>query len=217
MNAFGFVDILKVLRDTLEVVSFASAPVLAWLAFKALNQIQVSKEIARTQASRESFRLATERCKQFADEILPLAEELRQLFLQKKLPEFQKIVVTESPENISIDWKNSPNWMADIDKHRKVTWELANDLEAWSMWFTCRIADENIAYSPCGVSFCNCVRPLLPLLMFTNKNDKWYSHTLELYMRWKNRIDHDKNIAKQQQLEKERMNLKFEIPKPIGT
>ena len=54
-------EYFKAFRDTLEVVNFMATPVLAWLAWKGLKQIKVTRDIAKMQAQRESFRLATER------------------------------------------------------------------------------------------------------------------------------------------------------------
>lgn len=210
-------DYFKVVRDSLEVVSFITAPILAWLAFKALAQIKVARDIARMQAQRESFRLATERCEQFAKEILPLVAEVGKLIEQKKLQDLQKVTVTETPGSISIDWKEGPKWMDELNKSGPAAWKLANQLEGWSMWFTCQIADEGIAFRPCGVSFCVAVRKILPLLVVTNGRDKLFTHTLRLYTTWRDKIEFEKNIAKQQELEKERKTLKVENIKPIGT
>jgi hypothetical protein len=44
----------------------SATPVLAFLAYKSLKQIKITRDIARMQAQRESFRLATEKSELFA-------------------------------------------------------------------------------------------------------------------------------------------------------
>jgi hypothetical protein len=205
----------KALRDTLEVINFGATPVLAFLAYKGLKQIKVTRDIARMQARRESFRLATEKCELFAKEIIPLWSEFEKFATQKKLSE--KVVITEKPESISVEFKGGGKWFEELGKCGNTPWQLANSLEGWAMWFTCKIADEGIAFRPCGVAFCGAVYSLIPLLVNSNQKDKLFTHTLQLYTTWRNRIDLEKNLAKQQQLEKERKTLKVENIKPIGT
>lgn len=208
-------DYFKAVRDTLEVVYFITAPILAWLAFRGLRQIKVTRDIARMQAKRESFRLATERCEQFAKEIIPLLSEFEKIASQRKLSE--KVVIAESPGNISVEFKSGGKWFEEAGKGSDVSWKLSNALEGWAMWFTCKIADEGIAFRPCGFVFCKSAQLLLPLLVHSNQKDKLFTHTLRLYTTWRDRIELEKNIAKQQQLEKERQTLKIENIKPIGT
>ena len=208
-------EYFKAFRDTLEVVNFMATPVLAWLAYKGLKQIKVTRDIARMQAQRESFRLATEKCEVFAKEIIPLCSEFEKASVQKKLAE--KVTITEKSGSISVEFKSGGKWFEEVSKCGNMPWKLANSLEGWAMWFTCKIADEGIAFRPCGVVFCSAVHSLLPLLVRSNENDKLFMHTLRLYTTWRDRIEIEKNIAKQQQLEEARKTLKVENIRPLGT
>jgi hypothetical protein len=212
----------KAFRDTVEVVSFISSPIVAVFAWRALRQvsvgikqIEVTRDIAKMHAQRESYRLATERCEQFAKEIIPLSSEFHKYEEQKKLAE--KVVITETPNKISIQFKADGKWFEEIRKCGDTPWKLSNSLESWSMWFTCKIADEGIAFRPCGVAFCSSVHSLLPHLVLANEKEKLFTHTLRLYTTWRNRIELEKNIAKQQALETDRRTLVVENIKPIGT
>ncbi len=209
-------EYIKAVRDTFEVLSFASTPILAILAWKGLKQIRVTRDVARITARRESFRLATERCEQFASVILPASEAVDQVFEQKKFSQFQKIIVEENDKGISISWKDSRKWLDELSKNGDSVYRLANLLEGFALWFTCGIADENVAFRPCGSSFCGMVKQILPMLVMENKRNKTYSHTLRLYVAWRDKIKIEKNQAKQQELEMERKSLKVENIKPIG-
>ena len=210
-------DYFKAIRDTLEVINFMATPALVWLAYKGLKQIKVTRDIAKMEAKREAFRQATEQAERFAGEVFKLDEEVQNLIAQKKLVDLVKVKITEDEKSISINWDGAPKWLDEINKSGHTVYDLANKLEGFSMWFTCGIADESIAFRPCGVSFCKIVRRILPLLVFSNRNDKIFTHTLRLYTFWRNKITLENNLAKQQELEKERKSLKVENIKPIGT
>ena len=71
------INAINYLRPILEALYFLSATALAVFAFKGLKQIrltveqlQLTRDIAKTNAKRESFKLAADECRHFAQNVL---------------------------------------------------------------------------------------------------------------------------------------------------
>jgi hypothetical protein len=69
-------------RAVLELLYFASGIAIAVAAFLALEQLKVSKQIAKDNAKiakdnagREAFKLAAHECRIYAQEVLPLQQK----------------------------------------------------------------------------------------------------------------------------------------------
>jgi hypothetical protein len=59
------------LRDILELLYFVSGIAIAVAAFWGLKQLQISKQIARTNATREAIKLAADQCRHYAETSVP--------------------------------------------------------------------------------------------------------------------------------------------------
>lgn len=62
---------ISLIHPLLEALYYISAVALAILVFKGLEQVKISRKIARVNAKRTAFKLAAEECKYFAEDVVP--------------------------------------------------------------------------------------------------------------------------------------------------
>lgn len=200
MDAFNFV------RDILELWSFIASILIAVFAWKALGQITASKEIARTQAKREALRIAAEKTVQFAEEIIPLTSEYNKLKKEGKYPFLTSTQVTESWPHVECKTDNFPGMMQEVFSNNGLVVKILNRMEGFAMFFTCGVADADVAYRPVSSVFCQCAKNFLPYIIICNERERQYTYTLKLYSVWSMRTEkeksekivqeHSKNISK---------------------
>ena len=65
------------LRSTLELLNFASGPIVAVAAVVGLLQLIIAKRTAETANRRAAYELAIEQIKLFSNEIIPLSDAFR--------------------------------------------------------------------------------------------------------------------------------------------
>jgi hypothetical protein len=68
---------LGLFRPIFETLYFLAAVALAAVAYKGLEQLRIAKDTAKMNARREAFKLAADECRNFAIQVVPLADVLR--------------------------------------------------------------------------------------------------------------------------------------------
>jgi hypothetical protein len=207
-----------------ELAALIATPVVAIIAYRALRQvevglqqIEVSKEISKTQSQRESFKISAEKCDYFAESVIP---KINSFFKSKeagKYPNLMSIEVEETKGSFGIKTKKMKEAFTEISNDEGLVLELSNMIEGFSMYYTCGIADESIAFRPISSVYCKTVAAILPILIFSNNRNKTYSHTLGLYQTWNNRIKKEKAELDLQAAQKKVSEIKTRKIKTIGT
>lgn len=196
-------DLYYTAKDVAETCAFICTPILAFLAWRGLNQIKVTRGIAKMQATRESFRIATERCDHYASAIVPLMDAFYENKKKDKYTALFEAKVTEEEEgSIKVESKQLGDIQKEIHNDGGDAIKLLNALEGFSMYFTCGIADEKIAYRSIAPSYCQVVRRLCPYLVPINKIEKVFGHTLKLYTTWRDRMVQEESAEKIRELAK---------------
>src|SRR5262245_36326643 len=72
-------------KPILELLYFASGIVIAVAAVLALEQIKLTKRIAKQNARRESVKLAAEQCRYFAERVMPAYNDAVTAYHKNKL------------------------------------------------------------------------------------------------------------------------------------
>ena len=114
-----------------------------------------------------------------------------------------------------------PNWYKQWLEHvlkNNPDIQVLNSLEAFATYFTSKMADEEIAFSAVGLTYCNTIEKLFPFIATNISSDhQYYSNIKDLYQIWSKRIKKEKlqNQVKERLtaidgIEKEKIN-------PIGT
>src|SRR5436309_3207052 len=78
-------DVAQTVHFYLETLYYAAGVALAFVAWKGLEQLRISRDVARISAKREAFKLAAEQCKYFAETIIHSGEILFSLCESKKV------------------------------------------------------------------------------------------------------------------------------------
>jgi len=205
------------IKEILEYFYFLSGPVIALLAFKGLHQIIVSKEIAKTNAKRDAFKLTAEQCKYYGENIIPLVNELDKSIATHNAQLFTKSKYIIENNNIKvIPNSDYPEFDETIQNLVVELSNVYNALNSFSLFFVSGVADENLAYMTLGKTYCNTVERLLPFLV----NASTYSgedNILSLFLIWHHRKNKEKAIKEKQALEKQIKETSDIRIKPIGT
>ena len=110
-------------------------------------------------------------------------------------PEYIKIKYPSTIKEFSSDefFDQDEKWVGaflSTDRELKINCtSIINRLEAISVYFIEGIADENLAYSSIGRTFCECVELLYPFYLISRveKEFNQYEKTIKLYNIWKER------------------------------
>lgn len=195
---------MQTIKDILEIIYFISGPVIACVAFKALEQInEAKKQVEEARASRiigtkrEGYKIAADKCDYFMTVIIPLINNLDTQVKSNKITFFEKSQVEITADKIKI----SPCFQND-EERKKVfnlpNLDLLNPLESFSLFFTSGVADENVGYLTIGKTYCTTVKKYLPLIAGLS-NEKYFLNILKLFKIWNNRIEKE-NLEKEKQV-----------------
>jgi hypothetical protein len=208
---------INTLRPYLELLYFITGgPVLAIFAFLALKQITVAKQNARTASQREAYRIAAEQVKSYANEVVPLLNELDGLIKEKSIEIFSnaEIVVEDSGVRVKNKWSDG-----DLDKLVEIAPTLVtalNRLEVFALFFTSRVASEQVAYSSIGATYVRSVKKLLPSFIgLANQNN--YENILKLFLLWHQRREAERLELEKAEIQKRLRKIEGKKIEAIGT
>lgn len=209
---------LSLIHPLLEALYYMSAVALTILAFKGLEQLKISKEIARINAKREAFKLAAQECRYFAEHVVPLNERIFNEIVTLNLSSFLNPQFTIKNGEIITHNFSMPVLASDLTKCRHSLVEFLNSLEAFSIFFAARIAEESVAYQETGETFCIMARQFMPGIFFlrTTRSGRFES-TVMLYERWSSKQRSEQLIETKKNIDKNLEGLRQEPLKPIGT
>src|SRR5690606_21699655 len=179
---------MELLKTILELVSFATAPVLAIVAIIALRQIKEARnQVLEARNSRilnskrDAFKIAAEKCSYYMETIIPLMNTLDKAIENNKVTYFDKSIVTITSNN----FKLTP---APLTPEERVTLyslpltEVFNPLERLALFFTSGGADEQIGYLTIGHTFCQSIKRYLPVLRVFSKDREHYNNIMKLFV-----------------------------------
>lgn len=154
------------------------------VAIIGLRQIVLVRKIAKTNAKRDSLKVAAEQCKTYADKIVPLAGILDKKTENCKLKyafslsvEKNKILVHKEQEITKQDYCDFFEFQADFAN-------LFNAIESFCQYLTSGLADEKNAYLCLGDSFLSLTTPYIPILVEQAQNGHMWCNTLRIYVLW---------------------------------
>lgn len=195
---------------------------LGAVAYFGLRSLSIAQRDMMTRATRDARTSAIERCREFADKIINLSQQIR-----FQIPDFvndEKLVVFGG-EGETNQRPAAKVWADALPiKLSNQCIELLNQLESWAMYFTQELADASVAYEPCGPVFMAIVIQQYPLLVHlrAQAGSGQYPNLVRLFEAWfvaKNEVeqaDNWRNMAdalREQRLASKRAALK----PPLGT
>jgi hypothetical protein len=215
--------------DFWSMVSALSSAVVAILAGIGLRSLSLTKRDIRLRNTREAAAGAIKQCELMADKLI-----LDNSAYLKALAERNIALMVKSNTEVRFDPDNADDitkaqqWMNALPAElRSMSIGLCNDFEAWSMHFTKRVADHEIAYGPCAVVLCLFVIQHFPVLLALRNGGAAgkYPNLIELYKDWLAQLEHENrglvrgNLLKQAEEIEARMKKapKSKLGKAIGT
>ncbi len=212
---------MQTIKDILEIIYFISGPVVAYFAFRALEQInEAKKQVTETKESRiinskrEAYKIAADKCEYFMTTIIPLIDNLDKAVKANGVTFFEKSHVEITTDGIKVK-----PFYKDQDEIGKVfslpNLELFNPLESFSLFFASGVAEEKIGYLTIGSTYCNTVRKYAPLLV-TISDGKHFNNTLHLFKIWNARQEKENLEKEKKRIDKQLSENKSISIKTIG-
>jgi len=190
---------LATTRAILELLYFASSVAIAVFAFLGLKQIKlgleqlkITKEIARTNAKRESVKFASDQARYFAEVCSPLGAKMWEEYRQKHFvylnpPQRQPPFIVQQGEIVSQNF-DLKALNEEFPKSETIV-EFLNSLEAFAIPFAAGLADEDIGFSEGARPFCQGVLQTMPALFYLRQNQLGrYESAVKLYEIWSRRL-----------------------------
>jgi len=207
---------MKLAQEILEFIYYITAgPVFVFFAYKGLEHIKaakenlkISKESIKTQSLRDSYRLAGEQCKYFAEDIVPLAKKFfKELEIQdcKFLEKFQSSIDKDKIKFSLLDGQTVTNQDLEILNNSEYLTDLINKLEGFSMYFCSGVANEKVGFITAGRGYCGLVKDLLPIVIPRIK-EGYYKNISMLFINWQNKVKTENIKMEQKRLQKDLEN-----------
>ncbi|VGO21648.1 hypothetical protein [Pontiella sulfatireligans] len=207
---------MEQIKDILEIIYFISAPIITIIAAIGLWQIKVSKDHTRISAKRDALSLAAQQCDHYLRNIIPLHNSLDKAILANEVTFMKKAKVTFKGESIRIQYDDTEVITEECMKISSEMLPVLNALESFSVFFTAGAADERVAFSCVGKTFCSSVQDLLPEIMLHRDSGYW-KHITALFFLWKPRLDEEMLLKEKEQIDKKLKSINGKFITPTGT
>jgi len=180
---------------TLELLYYVAGIAIAVFAYKGLEQLTIAKQTAVNSATPESFKLAAEQCRYFAEIVLPAGTAaVNAIRAQPSVATlFTAVNFTVSQGQIQKHNFSLKSLNSELPKVMDPLVDFVNKMEAFAMFFTARVADETVAYRETAIPFSEMCALAIPMIYFLRENNRGrYDSTIELLEIWHNRLRADK-------------------------
>jgi hypothetical protein len=224
MNVQSFENAGHLIKQILEVLNLISGIAVGIAAIVALKQLKIgvhqakiARDAIRIAAARESFKLAADQCHRFGEQIIPQFNRLAQELSANQTTFILAPFKVKDGEIAELNMER-PALKAYAEKLGSNSLIFLNSMESFAMFFTSKVADENVAYREAGISFCALVEYFVPLIQWNRLiGDAPYASTIELYELWHERLEHEKLIKEKNQIDKSLQRVKPRTISPLGT
>src|SRR5271157_4228614 len=162
------------LGQVLELIYFACAPMIVIVGCVGLYQLKISRDTARLNARRDSLRFAATQADYYHSHIIPLQNTLDTVIKENEIKLFEKASVDIKDNTIRIRPNlESDELIKDLEKIKTISKELTqalNAMEAFAVFFISGVADEAVAFSSVGKTYCGSVLDYLPIIIPISEN-----------------------------------------------
>lgn len=181
-------------KTILENLNLLSGPVVAILGFSVIIQLWLAKKAITVTSKRQAAEFASKQVDFYAHNIITIQDKL---FIIEKEQQYKR----EPFRNLyNFTYSELANIINDSQKLLKIsenckqnlseTAKILNAMEAFSIYFTKGVADEEIAYSSIRNTFCDSVElyALEICLLRESDNQSGLNNLIKLYNIWNERI-----------------------------
>jgi hypothetical protein len=189
-------DLFNGIKAVIEIIYLLVAPIIAYFAFKGLEQIKIHKKESKLNSKRKAYKITAEICKDYGERIIPLINKLNDKIISENILFFK-----ESRTKIDNNELTAEYGKVDFDKCTGELSETLNALESFSLYIINGLAEEKIAYNSFGRTFLGTVEKFSPFLILVNKKN-YYNNILELFIIWNTRKEKETLMMEKEKLEK---------------
>jgi hypothetical protein len=209
-------EIMETIRPYLEALYFITGgPILALFALFALKQITVARENSKIQSLRDAYRLSAEQVHFYTDQIIPGLNEIDRVLDIKKLEYLQTVDIKITSEGIEIKGNPTDEDIEKMIEMADILVPILNRMEVFSLFFTSKLAAENVAFSSLGSTFTHSVEKLLPMILPVAKG-KNYKNILNLFYLWHQRLEAEELEQQSVNLREKMRSIRLGSLIPIG-
>ena len=183
-------------KSIIENLYFLSGPVLAFLGLAAIMQLRLTKKAIVTSSKREAARLSAKQIDHYNNQIIPLLDDLFRIRLKEKIEDVVIEVGDFNREAVESKLGKEETKKIIVARIKLIipVLRVINSMEAFSTYFTKGVADEEIAYSAVGRTFCNSIEGLYFDIATCLKKDEdsSFQNIIRLYQIWSARLKKEK-------------------------
>lgn len=205
---------MTAVHSILESLFFLSGIALAVLAGIGLRQLTVAKEIARTDATRDSLKLAAEQCAHYNHHIIPMIDALTHAVEANNIVFYDKSQVEVKADKVKVTSTAMPEDIRALIQVGTEFLTLFNAMDAFAIFFLAGVADEKLAFSAVGTHYCQIVRRHLSHLMIHKGG---FDNVLQLFFLWNGRLESLRLQMERQEIENNLQKIQNKFIKPVGT
>jgi hypothetical protein len=220
----NYPDDTKNIQIFLELISFASSPLILIVAFLGLRQlyfaqkqIDVAKDIFRKQSIRESFQISTNECRNFSEKIVPIIVKIEKFVKDNNITVFDDAKIIHGENGFKVDLTNVKE--EQVVKFNEIKDELRdylNGMELFALPFVSKIADANIGFLTMGAAFVEEAERMAVILPFIGATHDDYKAVYPVYFSWKARLEKMRLEKEKLEIEAKLKTIKYEAKKAIG-
>ena len=208
-------------KSIIENLYLLSGPILTILAVAGVIQIFIARKTLKVNSQRDAANLAAQQIKNYCEQLIPLMTKYDFSLRDEKIKEV-KIEIGDFNEEY-LEQKLGKETVMKIRIERMkflvLYLDVLNNLEAFATYFTKGVADEEIAFSSIGRTYCSSVEGYFFEISDCRnlKDEHSFQNIIDLYKIWKERLNKIKLTKEQKELLKQINNLHETKINPIGT
>lgn len=207
-------------KSIVENLNLLSGPVLTLLATAGVLQLFLTKRALIISSKRDAANLAAQQLKDYCDRIIPTISKYSFAIRKEKLQRIN-IEIGDFNEKYLIQKLGEVKVQEiRLERMKFIILQLnaLNSLEAFATYFTKGIADEQIAFSSVGRTFCFTVELyFFEIADHRRENDNSYQNIIDLYKMWEKRLKKERLSKEQEEILIRLNNIEDEVISPVGT
>lgn len=212
-------EIFDTSKSLIENIYLLSGPLIAILGLAGIIQLKLTKKAIIISSKREAAKFAANQIDVYLSHIMPL---INQIFDSEKKEKINGIKLkTREFNNKAVIEELGIEKVAEVFalRMKNPKLKLLNSIEAFSTYFTKGIADEEIAFSAVGLTFCNTIESLHFDIAICRKKEEEYSfqNLVSLYEIWSSRLKKEKLSREKDEILNQINKINNDKVNPIGT
>jgi hypothetical protein len=216
-------EIFDYSKSIVENASYLSGPIIALLGLIVFFQLRLAKKATVITSKRQAAELSTKQIEIYYNVIIPLHTKFMDLLVAEKFDnvEIRNLKNFTSNELSSGKEDNLLEEAEFLHKNVIPALDAMNSMEAFSTYFIKGVADEEIAFSSLGRTFCYTVKIYSFVYCILRDGESHdvlpYENTIKLYDSWNSQLNSKRIESELKKKTEELKKIKIEKINILGT